>query len=108
MLKDVILVPSDTCPLNVLSEMGDKTANSWVFLHRNAIEKLQSTASSIDGFGCFITMTWKETAEYPKTLIWVPNSNEEWIKVIRIKAEDIAFEYEPSDPKHIYFLKMAE
>lgn len=108
MLKDVILVPQDKCPLNTISEMGDKAANSWIFLHKNAIEKLQGTADSIDGHGCFILITWKETDNYPKTLLWIPNTNEEWVKVIRIEADDIAFKSEAPDPKHLYFLKMEE
>lgn len=108
MLKKVTPVPKDKCPLDVLAEMGEKTANSWILLHKNAVEKLRSTADSIDGHGCFILITWKETAEYPSTRIWVPNSNEEWIKVIRIEADDIAFKSEASDPKHLYFLKMEE
>ena len=108
MLKEVTIVPKGKCPLNVLSEMGDKTANSWIFLHKNAIEKLRSTADSVDGFGCIIALHWKATAEYPSTLVWINNSNEEWVKILRIKADDIAFDYEPSDPRHLYFLKMEE
>ena len=108
MLKEVTLVPKDKCPLNVISEMGDKTENSWIFLHKNVRKKLRSTADKIDGFGSFITMLWKETPEYPSTLVWIPNSNEEWVKVIRIEAEDIAFRYDTPDPRHLYFLKMEE
>ena len=37
-------MPHDKCPLDILSEMGDKTQNAWIFLHRNAFEKLRSTA----------------------------------------------------------------
>lgn len=108
MTKEVILVPKDQCPLNVLAEMGAKTSNAWIFLHKNAVEKLRKTADVIDGFASIIELKWKETTEYPATLIWFPNSIEEWIKVFRIKAIDIAFEHAASDPDNIFFLKMEE
>jgi len=108
MIKEVILVPRDQCPLNVLAEMGNQTANSWIFLHKNAVEKLRNTADIIDGFSSIIELKWKATTEYPATLIWVNNSIEEWIKVFRIKASDIAFEHAASDPENIFFLKMEE
>ena len=30
MKKEVIIVPEDKCPLDVLAEMGERTANAWI------------------------------------------------------------------------------
>ena len=35
MKKEEIIVPKDKCPLDVLSEMGERTKNAWIFLHYN-------------------------------------------------------------------------
>ena len=104
MLKKVILVPKDKCPLDVLAEMGSQTANAWIFLHTNAVEKLRSTADTITTNGP-LKMYWKETEKYPSTTILL-EPKAKWYRVCHIKAEDIAFEYEPHDPKYIFFLKM--
>ena len=118
MLKEVILVPKDKCPLDVLAEMGSQTANAWIFLHKNAVEKLRSTADQVNEFPSMIEFQsefkWNATPEYPATLLQIThlpkivNSREEWIKVYRIKASDIAFEYSASDPEYLFFLKMEE
>ena len=108
MLKEVILVPKDKCPLDVLAEMGPQTANSWIYLHKNAVEKLRNTSHFDFGFASFIELKWKETSEYPATLIWIDNSTGEWLKVLRVQACDIAFRFEASDPEQIFFLQMEE
>lgn len=62
MKKKVTLVPKDKCPLDVLAEMKERTANAWIFLHHNAVEKLQRS----DGVSCnegrkpgTLELTWK-------------------------------------------------
>lgn len=108
MLKKVIIVPANKCPLDVLAEMGSRVLNSWIFLHKNALEKLWITADVIDKFPLIIQMQWAKTPKYPATLFSVINLNEEWFKVSKINATDIAFKTAPSDPEHIFFLKMEE
>ena len=107
MLTDVILVPKDKCPLDVLAELGSKTRNAWIFLHKTAIEKLQKTADTIER-GSFVVMEWKETEKYPATIIWVENTKRDWSRVPQINASDIAFHYEPYSPEYIFFLQMAD
>ena len=107
MKKEIILVPRDKCPLDVLAEMGEQTKNAWIFLHGNAISKLQLTAN-FDSFkyGCQ-KLTWRKTKEYPKTVIWIhANYTSDWAKVAVIEADDIAFKKEVNDPENIFFLKM--
>jgi len=108
MIREVTTVPKDECPLNVLAKMGNQTASAWIFLHKNAVEKLRKTADFVGGFSSIIELKWNETPKYPSTLVWITNSSEEWIKVFRIEATDIAFEYAAIDPENIFFLKMEE
>ena len=71
MKKEVILVPKDKCPLDVLAEMGERTKNSWIFLHQNAVDKLTITADeSREVFFGFV-FYWKSTKESPETSLKV-------------------------------------
>ena len=113
MKKEVILVPMDKCPLDVLAEMGERTKESWIFLHLNTVEKLQHS----DGVSCkegrkqgTLDLTWEATEAYPETRIVVDicGLNTEWKPITFISASDIAFDLMPVDPEDIFFLKMAE
>lgn len=113
MKKEVIVVPNDKCPLDVLAEMNERTANAWIFLHRNAFEKLQHS----DGVSCkegrkqgTIELTWEATDDYPETrvVIDVCAMATDWKPIILISASDISFTLMPVDPEDIYFLEMEE
>ena len=113
MKKEVIIVPNDKCPLDVLAEMNERTANAWIFLHHNAVEKLQRS----DGVSCkegrkpgTLELTWKGTDDYPKTrvVIDVCAMATNWKSIIAISASDIFFNIMPVDPEDIYFLKMED
>ena len=113
MKKEVILVPKDKCPLDVLAEMEERTKDAWIFLHANAVEKLKQS----DGVSCeegrkqgTLVLTWEATEEYPETrvVIDICGLNAEWKPIISISASDIAFNLMPVDFEDIYFLQMAE
>jgi len=106
MKKEVILVPKDKCPLDVLSEMGERIRNSWIFLHDDAVRKLETTTDYIEEKG-YQELVWSATEKYSQTTLDIEIVGT-WHKVYRIIAEGIAFEYEPQDPEEIYFLKMDE
>lgn len=111
MKKEVILVPKEKCPLNVLAEMGEKTENAWIFLDASAYNKL------LESDGCEVVynteekimLRWKATEEYSETEVYmgVPTSCG-WGEIISIKDEGIAFTFPKADPEDIFFLKMAE
>ena len=113
MKKEVVIVPKDKCPLDVLAEMGEKTKDSWIFLHSNAVEKLQHSdgVSSKEGRkqGTLV-LTWEATEDYPETRIVVDvcGLNAEWKPIILISDSDIAFNLMPVDFEELFFLKMAE
>lgn len=113
MKKEVIIVPNDKCPLNVLAEMSERTENAWIFLHHNAVEKLQHS----DGVSCTeggkqgtLVLTWEATDDYPETRVVIDVCAMEiaWKPIILISASDIFFTLMPVDPEDIYFLKMEE
>ncbi len=112
MKKDVnvILVPKDKCPLDVLADMQERIRNSWIFLHRNAVNKLRETADETREIAFGSYMCWKGTDEYPSTLLTfdsdlVGTCRGVWSQVTAIIASDINFA-SSLDPKYIYFLKM--
>lgn len=106
MKKEVILVPKDKCPLNVLREMGERIRNSWIFLHDDVVSKLETTSNYIEEKG-YQELVWSATEKYSQTTLDIEIVGT-WHKVYRIIAEGIAFEYEAQDPEDIYFLKMDE
>lgn len=112
MKKEVILVPKDKCPLNVLAELGERTKNSWIFFHRNVVQNLYQTAEVDSDNFSYIICQWEATEDFPKTLLYIENFLYtpacDWIKVLRIDAVDIAFMIPSADPEDIYFLKMDE
>lgn len=111
MKKEVIIVPKDKCPLNVLAEMGERTKNAWIFLHQSALEKLLSTADekSVSGKLAYHELHWNATEEFPATSVLIEyNTQSDWSEVVGITATDIAFSLHSNDPEDIYFLKMDE
>ena len=113
MRKAVITVSKDKCPLDILAEMGNTIENSWVFLHQNAIEKLQKSdgVSSKEGrTPGTLELFWEATDDFPATRVVIELNRfpAEWKPILLISASDIAFTLMPVDPEFIYFLKMAE
>lgn len=112
---EVIKVPKDMCPLDKLSEMGECIRNSWIFIHRNAYERLLRSEGAKPSGGDSVNrnkttcIMWEATKEYPCTVIYceIPEENG-WGRINAIAASDIAYGGCPVDPKAVFFLKMAE
>ena len=113
MKKDVILVPRDTCPLDMLAEMGDQIKYAWIYLHSNAVDKLihSDGVSSEEGEeeGTLV-LRWEATEDFPETkiLIDICGTHTDWKPIIGISASDISFTLIPTDPEDIFFFKMEE
>lgn len=107
MKKKVTIVPKDKCPLDILAEMGDRTKNAWVYLHWEAVNKLEKTCDGYEELAHSIRLSWNATDEFPSTTITIGTEViGTWKPVYFIEAEDIAFESQASDPEEIFFLKM--
>ena len=115
MKKEVILVPKDKCPLDVLAEIGEERAsNAWIFLHENAyhyLVKMEGAHRSIENCRyarrvALISIVAPKV--YTKFISCeVPSANG-WGKIHSIEAEISVFGPAPDDPEYIYFIKMAE
>ena len=111
MKKEIVIVPKDKCPLDVLADMGEATSNSWIFLHKNAIKKLNSIADKYhaDVIGQTQECFWNATDKFPETTIKIELCVvKTWLQVLSINADDIAFKERSDDPDNIFFLKMEE
>ena len=111
MKKEPIIVPKDKGLLDVLAEMGEETKCAWIFLHRNAVDELISTADDHSPrvhSGIHI-LCWNETDVSSKKLMWIElHPNKVWLEVRLIDADDIAFNWPADDPDDLLFLKMDE
>lgn len=111
MKKEVILVPKDKCPLDVLADIGEQTKNAWIFLHQNAVYKLKhSEGVTVEKLnGPFLKFTWETTEVFPKTkVILQDSSTNDWVLIYSISSDNIAFKERAVDPEEILFLKMEE
>jgi len=93
------LIPNDVCPLNAIAEMGDEAKNARIYLGGKAVEKLLNTIDEINAPQDFegMRLVWDGTDEYPETVLDIDNVFEDWWKIYRISASDIAFECDPSE-----------
>ena len=107
MKKEVTIVPKDKCPLDILAELGERTAESWIFLHANAINKLRATCNREEESAASFTLRWDACEKYPETVLNISEAYIGcWYMVNTIFADDIAFKCHSYDPAEIFFLKM--
>ena len=109
MKREITIVPKDKCPLDVLTELGQRTANAWIFIHQNAINKLRSTCNNVNEFYASFSLGWDACEKYPATIINISDIHTGfWHEVFKISAENIAFKQKSTEPEEIFFLKMEE
>lgn len=116
MKTEVIIVPKDKCPLNVLAEMGEKTYDAGILFGNTAIHKLTRTADRVEelDFTSYL-LSWNATKDFPKTTIVVveeESSIDPYIgyhhRAILICANDIRFKHQLDNRTVDYFLTMEE
>lgn len=113
MEKEIIIVPKNKCPLEVINGMGDQLKSSWVFIHENAYQHLLKS----EGASCTmgnkmnlpksVLITWYSSSKFPKSLVFceVPPSLG-WSRVPYIELDTSIFRFSPPDPNQIFFFKM--
>ena len=109
MKKEVIIVPKDKCPLDILAELKERTESAWIYMHENVIPYFDKDCNMChQSHGC-ITFGWLATKDFPSTGISIEvDVLSCWKPVFSIYAKDIAFKNASSDPEEIFFLKMDE
>jgi len=113
MKKEISYVPKNVCPLDFLAQLGERTADAWIFFDESVYDNLLNSSGVIVSFRDFESrerhLLWEETEEYPKTEVFLLIPEEGgWGRVKSISAIDIAFDCWRPDPKEIFFLKMEE
>lgn len=93
-MEEIVLVPKDKWPLDVLAEMGERTKNAWIFFQANIVKKLVADADSCE--------------KYPETKLLLMPFYKRWFFCNEIYANDISFRFPTKEPEQIIFLKMAE
>lgn len=101
-------IPEDKCPLDVIAEMGEEVKNARIYLGKNAVKKLRSTADLQHSDGPFERLVWDATDAYPASLIRIIPVCEDFFLVKKIIADDIAFKENPENPERIIFLEMED
>lgn len=114
-MKDVILVPKGKSPLDVLAEMGKRTADAWIFMHEDVIESLREICDKEEHLGGGDwALYWYGTSSIgilpPPCKVFLSARTFEgpWKSIPCIEAIDIAFNKRCDNPKEIIFLKMAD
>lgn len=109
-MKNVIIVPKDKCPLEVLAEMGNRTRYAWIFLHKNVLTKLSETCDDKRPTSRMIStiFSWNKTQNFPDTFLSVEYFSDSWSSLICIRSTAIAFCSRCDEPTEILFFKMAE
>lgn len=114
---NVITVPKDKCPLDVIAEMGENSRNAWLFFDHNCKEDLFQKADDVitrEGNspyeGMTHTLVWAATDKFPETKLVIElfTGHDDLIgtwAVKQIAADDIAFEKRTAIPTEICFFK---
>lgn len=115
MKTEVIIVPKDKCPLNVLAEMGEETYGVGIIFSHTSLYKLKRTADRFEeiDFTSYL-LSWNATKDFPKTTIVVVeetsliNSFYYQYRAVLISANDIYFKYQLDNRTVDYLLTMEE
>lgn len=107
MKKEIILVPKDKYPLEILSEWEERTANAWIFLHKNLVQKFKDSCDKWEFVRLyFIELNWNATENFPATFLSIKGLDT-WLSLHCIKMNN-KLEYSCSDSEEILFFQMEE
>lgn len=103
--------PDDTCPLDLIANLGERTRNSRIYLGEKAIERLKSTCNKHVHTGGSLSIFFNASKSFPSTELLIKMHDEEkdgYFEIRYIKAEDIPFEEPSSNPNEIFKIEMKE
>ncbi len=105
-MSKTIIVPKNKCPLDVLSEMGDRIKDSALFFDYNTVEQLKNSADKLDELQKGISIFFEATKNYPETSITLHRVRFPYYEILSINAPDISFTTRVKNPKEYLFFKM--
>ena len=111
-MNNVIFVPKDKSPFDVLVEMRERLIDAWIFMHEDVIQCLRETCDEEEPTEMdSIIFRWYDTQQIgmfqpdQKAFVSASRLTDPWRNIVCIKSADISFkacEY----PREIIFLKM--
>ncbi len=114
MKNEVITVPKDKCPLDVLADMGEKLLGVGILFSVTALNKLKGTADRCEELdSTAFLLYWNATVKFPQTILIVVSEPSEvygliQYRAIYINATDISFRRQWDNRTVDYFLTMEE
>ncbi len=112
---NIIDVPVNTCPLDVLSKMGEEIRGSKILFNLSAFKKLTQTADEYEQFSESHVLSWNATDKFPKTTVIAEVEYLNDIKytgyvyhIVYINASDICFCTQWDDCPNEYLLVLEE
>lgn len=107
MKKVVIFVPTGKRLLGTLIEMRERAKDSRISLHDNTIEELKNAADYFVEENRDLKLVWNSTPKSSVIIISIKYGGT-WHRVNHILANKIYSEYEFTNPKALFFVKMIE
>lgn len=89
--------------------MGEETKNLWIFIEKDLMAQLSKNADRTTLHGVFKWYYWDATENVPATTLRVifGRDNLNYVQVVEIKAEDIAFTVRTPEPEDVVFIRMS-
>lgn len=108
MVKEIILLPKDKCPLTFIWELGENVKKSWIFLHADIVPYLMLAATeSVMNGSKPILIHWDPLGKLSEISISVKFDKDNiWNEMVGMKTDKINFDTPCADPEYIYFIKM--
>lgn len=111
-MRKVIDLPVDTCPLDVLSKMGEEIRGSKILFSLSAFDRLTQTADKIEKIGESYFLCWDATECFPQTTVITEaeylNDTGYVYHAVYINASDICFRTQWEDCSNEYLLILKE
>ena len=64
-----MIISIETCPLNVLSEMGEEIRGSKILLNLSAFNRLMQSADKFEKIDSNYCLFWSATEDFPETTV---------------------------------------
>ncbi len=114
MKQEVITVPKDKCPLDVLADMGEETYTAGILFSPEGLNKMLETADRHEKLdSTAYLLSWNATEKFPQTTIIIVGEQYSQpvglqYRAVFIHANDISFRRQLDDRTVDYFLTMEE
>ena len=76
-MGNILLIPKGKCLLNYLREMGERTRDSWILIHKNVVKQIEETSDYQTCEPAYIrNFIWEKNSQYPQSTLGIDISHE--------------------------------